>query len=130
MDEFPLILMKPPKEDEDLKIWSAYKALVEKHEKHKFQWAKLKRQKFYEEAEKVGNAKNFKHLVLTKFYFAGICHHSNWRVRLFRKFDHHQGSGRLSRARQQGHKGQEGQIQRCRRHQEQALGLGGYQRRV
>ena len=52
--QFPLLLMKPGENKSDPKIWSKYKEIIEGAEKQKYQWAKLNKQKFYEEARKVG----------------------------------------------------------------------------
>ena len=52
--QFPLLLMKPEeKEAKDPEIWTKFKEIVEKEDNQKYQWAKLKKQKFYEEAKKV-----------------------------------------------------------------------------
>jgi L-fucose mutarotase/ribose pyranase (RbsD/FucU family) len=47
--------MKPADKSKDPKIWSVYKKIIESGDGQKYQWAKLNRQKFYDEAKKVGN---------------------------------------------------------------------------
>jgi hypothetical protein len=51
--QFPLLLMKP--EDpasKDAAIWSTYKQIVETADQRKYQWAKLSKPKFVEQAKK------------------------------------------------------------------------------
>ena len=55
MAQFPLLLMKPEEGKPDPKIWSKYKDIVETADGRKYQWAKLNRAKFQEEAKKVLN---------------------------------------------------------------------------
>jgi len=44
--------MKQEEGEEDPKLWSAYKEIVEGADGRRYQWAKLNREKFYEEAKK------------------------------------------------------------------------------
>ncbi len=53
MAQFPLLLLKPDEGKADPKTWSKYKDIVEGADNKKYQWAKLNRAKFFEEAKKV-----------------------------------------------------------------------------
>ena len=57
MAQFPLLLMKPEEGKPDPPLWSKYKEIVEKADNRKYQWAKLNRAKFFEEAKKVFSKK-------------------------------------------------------------------------
>ncbi len=51
--KFPILLMKPEEGMKDPHLWPKYKDIIEKAEGRQFQWAKLSRNDFYEEAKKV-----------------------------------------------------------------------------
>ena len=51
--QFPLLLMKPAKNESDPKIWTRYRDIVETADGRHYQWAKLNRAKFYEESKRV-----------------------------------------------------------------------------
>ena len=81
--------MKPSEDKADPRVWASYKKIVETADRHKYQWAKLSKSKFMEEAKKVIQI-YIPHLLVIWIIFQGFFCHTNWAKRNVFQYHNHE----------------------------------------